>query len=88
MAVTPTSLSTLSENEQAVVARTESAIDTELRLNFESGKPVYVRNAIIRNALEENPRVINAIKSLYQAAGWTIVDYDSPEGLWFSFAET
>lgn len=88
MAVTPSSLSTLSDNEQAIVARTETAIDAELRLQFETGKPVYVRNVIVRDALAENVRVINTIKALYTAAGWDIVEYDSPEGRWFSFSES
>lgn len=87
MAVTPASLSTLSDNEQAIVSRVESAVDAELRAHFETGKPVYVRNAIIRDALEENVRVKNTLKGLYVAAGWSITEYDSPEGTYFLFKE-
>jgi len=63
-------------------------IDTELRLYFETGKPVFIRNVILRDAFSLNIRVSNFLKSLYEGAGWTIVQYDSPEGAWWSFSET
>lgn len=88
MVVTPSSLSSLSENELALIARVEVDIDKELRLNFVQGKPVYVRNAILRKAYAENVRVINAIKSSYASAGWTITEYESEDGPWLSFAES
>lgn len=87
MAITPASLTTLSTNELAVASRVEAAIDAELRLKFETGKAVAIRNVLIRPAVEENPRVLEEVKSRFDAAGWDIVEYDSKEGIWLSMSE-
>lgn len=88
MAITPASISTLSTNELATISFAETAIDAELRLKFESGKAVAIRNVLIRDVLELNPNCLVELKSRYTSAGWTIVEYDSPEGTWLSFSET
>lgn len=85
MAVTPASLSSLSSEEQALVSRVETSIDSELRLKYETGKPVHVRNALIREALDANPRVKEALQALYVSAGWVITSYSNDEGEWWSF---
>ena len=86
MAVTPDSLLSLSEDEQALVARVEAKIDSELRLKYEEGKPVYVRNAVLREALDANERVHDALRALYISAGWSIVSYSNDEGEWWAFS--
>ena len=88
MAVTPVSLITLSTNELATITRIESVVDAELRLKYEVGKPVAVRNVLIRPILEENPSLLLELKNRFVATGWDIVEYNSEQGIWLSFSAT
>lgn len=87
MAVTPSSLEILSEEELAIISRVETSIDAELRLKFKSGKPVEIRNVLIRPVLEKNEALFVELKNRYSLAGWNIVEYQSKEGLWLSLSE-
>lgn len=87
MAVTPTSLLSLSTTEQNIVTRAETAIDADLRDKFVRGKSVSVRHAVIDFVFDENPRVLDAVLDLYTAAGWEIARYEKDGRKWFSFSE-
>ena len=88
MAVTPASLSTLTSTELSVVTRAEAAIDAELRLRFEISKAVLIRQALIDFVYDENPRVLDAVRAVYEATGWKIVEYENDLQRWLSFSES
>lgn len=87
MAVSPSSLNALSANELATLALNESIIDKELKLNYEPGKPVYVRRTLLEPILAENIRVLTALKANYEALGWSITEYAGKEGLYLLFKD-
>jgi len=88
MAVTPISLATLTIEELAVISRVETTVDAELRLKYEAGKAIAIRNVLIRAVLELSDAVLVEFKGRYSSAGWTLREYSSDEGIWFSFSET
>lgn len=87
MAVSPSSLNSLSATEVAILAVAEGIIDKELKLNYVPGKPTPIRTALLTVVMAENVRVMTALKQNYVALGWSITDYDGKEGPYLLFKD-
>jgi len=88
MAISPTTAIALSDEQLILLARVIEEIDVFLSENYVAGRTIDVRTALLLDAVNSSPRVVDALIASYQAAGWAVALYNNKQqGRWLSFSD-
>ena len=87
MTISPDDALTLTEEQIIVIAEVQAEIDLHLANNYSDGKQVDIRHSIIAPLFQYDQKVLLALITSYEIAGWTVVKYTNDrQGDWLSLS--